>query len=81
MPIARICKRDLEPLRMESDGVWEALLPGSVDMGGHGFNATLQGLGPLRSVRSRGGELQSGERLLPPDWIRDSTRWTRARAR
>jgi len=30
---------------MESDGVWEALVKGQVDMGGHGFNATLRDWG------------------------------------
>jgi CubicO group peptidase (beta-lactamase class C family) len=47
-------------------------------MGGHGFNATLRDWGRFGLFVSRGGELPSGERLLPPDWIRESTNWTRA---
>ncbi len=30
---------------MQNDGVWEALVKGQVDMGGHGFNATLRDWG------------------------------------
>ena len=79
MPIAAYLQaRVWSRFAMESDGVWEALLPGRVDMGGHGFNATLRDWGRFALFVSRGGELQSGERLLPPDWIRDSTNWTRA---
>jgi CubicO group peptidase (beta-lactamase class C family) len=79
MPIAAYLQaRIWSRFAMESDGVWEALLPGRVDMGGHGFNATLRDWGRFALFVSRGGELPSGERLLPPDWIRDSTNWTRA---
>jgi CubicO group peptidase (beta-lactamase class C family) len=77
MPIAAYLQaRIWSRFAMESDGVWEALLPGRVDMGGHGFNATLRDWGRFALFVSRGGELPSGERLLPPDWIRDSTNWT-----
>jgi CubicO group peptidase (beta-lactamase class C family) len=64
---------------MENDGVWEALVKGQVDMGGHGFNATLRDWGRFALFVADGGKLASGEELLPPDWIAQSTAWTRAK--
>ncbi|HEY2682332.1 MAG TPA: serine hydrolase [Steroidobacteraceae bacterium] len=64
---------------MESDGVWEALRAGEVDMGGHGFNATLRDWGRFGLFVARGGFLPDGTSLLPPKWLRDSTRWTKAK--
>jgi CubicO group peptidase (beta-lactamase class C family) len=79
MPIAKYLQaRIWSRFAMESDGVWEALIPGRMDMGGHGFNATLRDWGRFALFVSRDGRLPSGERLLPPDWIRDSTTWTQA---
>jgi CubicO group peptidase (beta-lactamase class C family) len=80
MPLAKYLQtRIWSRFAMESDGVWEALEPGRVDMGGHGFNATLRDWGRFALFASRGGELAGGERLLPSGWIRDSTTWTRAK--
>jgi len=64
---------------MQNDGVWEALVPGRVDMGGHGFNATLRDWGRFGLFVANGGRLRNGEMLLPPDWIEQSTHWTTAR--
>ena len=64
---------------MQSDGVWESLIPGRSDMGGHGLNATLRDWGRFALFVSRDGVLPSGERLLPKGWIAESTTWTRAR--
>jgi CubicO group peptidase (beta-lactamase class C family) len=64
---------------MQSDGVWEALLKDRVDMGGHGFNATLRDWGRFALFVSRAGTLASGEQLLPADWIQQSVTWTQAR--
>jgi len=64
---------------MESDGVWEALLAGKVDMGGHGFNATLRDWGRFGWFVARGGRLPDGQALLPEDWMSQSTAWTQAR--
>ena len=64
---------------MQNDGVWEALTPGEVDMGGHGFNATLRDWGRFGLFVANGGRLRDGERLLPVDWIGQSTQWTKAR--
>jgi CubicO group peptidase (beta-lactamase class C family) len=80
MPIAKYLQtRIWSRFAMESDGVWEALEPGQVDMGGHGFNATLRDWGRFALFVSQDGRLPSGERLLPAQWLGDSTAWTRAR--
>jgi CubicO group peptidase (beta-lactamase class C family) len=67
------------PFGMERDGVWEALVAGKVDMGGHGFNATLRDWGRFGWLVARGGQLPGGESLLPPDWLAQSTHWTTAK--
>ncbi len=80
MTIARYLETRLwrrEP--MERDGVWQALVPGRVDMGGHGFNATLRDWGRFAQFVERGGRLADGTRILPEDWLRRSTTWTKAR--
>ncbi|MBA1204157.1 serine hydrolase [Pseudomonas capeferrum] len=64
---------------MRQDGVWHALVPGKVDMGGHGFNATLQDWGRFGQFVLSGGQLPDGEKLLPNDWIARSTHWTLAK--
>jgi CubicO group peptidase (beta-lactamase class C family) len=63
---------------MEQDGVWEALVPGQIDMGGHGFNATLRDWGRFALFVANGGKLSGGEELLPSDWIAQSVTWTTA---
>lgn len=80
MTIARYLETRLwSRFAMQDDGVWEALVKGQVDMGGHGFNATLRDWGRFALFVSEGGTLPSGEALLPADWIRQSTAWTQAR--
>ncbi|MDF0732893.1 serine hydrolase [Pseudomonas entomophila] len=64
---------------MQQDGVWHALVPGKVDMGGHGFNATLRDWGRFGQFVQSGGQLPNGEKLLPDDWIARSTHWTQAK--
>jgi CubicO group peptidase (beta-lactamase class C family) len=66
-------------LAMEQDGVWEALLPGKVDMGGHGFNATLRDWGRFGLFVADGGKLADGADALPPGWITQSVTWSKAR--
>ena len=63
---------------MESDGVWQALEPRSADMGGHGFNATLRDWGRFALFVENGGHLESGEQILPADWLAQSVNWTQA---
>jgi CubicO group peptidase (beta-lactamase class C family) len=64
---------------MESDGVWEALVKGQVDMGGHGFNATLRDWGRFALFVAGGGKLASGQELLPKEWIAQSVTWSTAK--
>lgn len=64
---------------MQQAGVWHALVPGKVDMGGHGFNATLRDWGRFGEFVQSGGQLPDGEKLLPDDWIARSTHWTQAK--
>lgn len=64
---------------MQSDGVWEALIKDQVDMGGHGFNATLRDWGRFALFVEEGGKLPSGEELLPADWLKESVTWTQAK--
>jgi CubicO group peptidase (beta-lactamase class C family) len=64
---------------MQSDGVWEALVKGHVDMGGHGFNATLRDWGRFALFVAGGGKLPNGEELLPTDWIAQSVAWSKAK--
>ena len=64
---------------MEHEGVWQALVPGKVDMGGHGFNASLRDWGRFGLFIERGGRLSDGTPLLPDGWLKEATTWTRAR--
>jgi len=64
---------------MEQPGVWHALVKDKVDMGGHGFNATLRDWGRFGQLVMTGGQLPSGEKILPDDWIARSTHWTKAK--
>jgi len=80
MTIARYLETRLwSRFAMQSDGVWQALVKGETDMGGHGFNATLRDWGRFGLFVANGGRLANGEELLPADWIEQSTRWTHAR--
>jgi CubicO group peptidase (beta-lactamase class C family) len=80
MSIARYLETRLwSRFAMQNDGVWQALVKDRIDMGGHGFNATLRDWGRFALFVSMGGKLASGEQLLPADWIAQSTTWTRAR--
>jgi CubicO group peptidase (beta-lactamase class C family) len=80
MPIARYLETRLwSRFAMERDGVWEALVKDQVDMGGHGFNATLRDWGRFALFVANGGVLPNGERLLPDDWLAQSTAWTQAK--
>jgi CubicO group peptidase (beta-lactamase class C family) len=63
---------------MEADGVWQSLVKDRIDMGGHGFNASLRDWGRFGLFVAQGGRLPSGEMLLPTDWLERSTRWSRA---
>lgn len=79
MSIARYMEKKIwRPFGMEHDAVWESLKPGEIDFGGHGFNATLRDWGRFGQLILNNGRLADGTALLPDDWIRRSTDWTRA---
>jgi CubicO group peptidase (beta-lactamase class C family) len=63
---------------MQDAAVWQALLPGRTDMGGHGFNATLRDWGRFGLFVAGGGRLDDGTALLPEDWLAQSVTWSRA---
>lgn len=80
MSIARYLETRLwsrEP--MEREGVWQALVPGHIDMGGHGFNASLRDWGRFGLFVERGGRLSDGTQLLPEGWVKAATTWIHAR--
>ncbi len=80
LPIAQYLETKLwRRLGMQSDGVWESLVKGKVDMGGHGFNATLRDWGRFGLFVAGGGRLSDGTELLPHDWLAESTAWTHAK--
>lgn len=63
---------------MEHDGVWQALVPQEIQMGGHGFNATLRDWGRFALFVAHGGKLADGTALLPAGWLEAATQWTHA---
>jgi CubicO group peptidase (beta-lactamase class C family) len=80
MPVSRYLETRLwRRFGMQSDGVWEALVEGKIDMGGHGFNATLRDWGRFGLFVAGGGKLPDGTELLPHDWLAQSTAWTHAK--
>jgi CubicO group peptidase (beta-lactamase class C family) len=80
LPVSRYLETRLwRRFGMQSDGVWEALVPGKIDMGGHGFNATLRDWGRFGLFVAGGGKLPDGTELLPPSWLAQSTAWTHAK--
>lgn len=80
MPVSRYLETRLwRRFGMQSDGIWEALIEGKIDMGGHGFNATLRDWGRFGLFVAGGGKLPDGTELLPRDWLAQSTAWTHAK--
>jgi CubicO group peptidase (beta-lactamase class C family) len=80
MTLARFLETRLwSRFAMEHDGVWESLDTGKVDMGGHGFNATLRDWGRFGLFVMREGKLSNGDSLLPGNWMAKSIQWTRAK--
>ena len=80
LPVSRYLETRLwRRFGMQGDGVWEALEEGKIDMGGHGFNATLRDWGRFGLFVAGGGKLPDGTELLPRDWLAQSTAWTHAK--
>jgi CubicO group peptidase (beta-lactamase class C family) len=80
LPVSRYLETRLwRRCGMQGDGIWEALVEGKIDMGGHGFNATLRDWGRFGLFVAGGGKLSDGTELLPRDWLAQSTAWTHAK--
>lgn len=68
-----------QPYGMASDGVWHAYSKGQHDVGAHGFNATLEDWGRFGQFILNNGTLPNGKTILPENWIRQSSGWTKAK--
>lgn len=68
-----------QPYGMANDGVWHAYEKGKHDMGGHGFNATLEDWGRFGMFILGGGKLPDGTNALPDNWLKEATRWSTAK--
>ncbi|QBX83448.1 serine hydrolase domain-containing protein [Enterobacter roggenkampii] len=68
-----------QPYGMASDGVWHAYSKGQHDVGAHGFNATLEDWGRFGQFILNNGTLPNGKTILPENWIRQSSDWTKAK--
>ncbi|WP_434277992.1 serine hydrolase [Acinetobacter sp. CE-15] len=64
---------------MEKNGIWQSYKRNVIDMGGHGFNATLRDYARLGVFISNEGRLSNGEKLLPDGWTKEATNWTKAK--
>ncbi len=52
---------------------------GQHDVGAHGFNATLEDWGRFGGFIRNNGTLPNGKTILPDNWIRQSSDWTKAK--
>jgi CubicO group peptidase (beta-lactamase class C family) len=62
-----------QPFGMESDANWMLVEPGGAEHGGCCLSATLRDYGRIGMFALRRGVLQSGEHVLPDDWMGAST--------
>ena len=62
-----------QPFGMESDAHWELTEPGGGEFGGCCINATLRDYGRLGLFALNGGRLADGTRVLPENWMAEST--------
>ncbi|WP_153101312.1 serine hydrolase domain-containing protein [Paraburkholderia hayleyella] len=80
MPIAHYLEQKIWiPFGMASDGVWHSYELGKHDMGGHGFNATLEDWGRFGLFVLRNGTLRNGQTILPDGWIKEASQWNTAK--
>ena len=66
---------------MESDANWGLTEPGGGEFGGCCINATLRDYGRLGLFALNEGRLRDGTRVLPDNWMRDSTTPSKGLAR
>lgn len=58
---------------MESDAYWVLSEPGGGEFGGSSLNATLRDYARIGLFALREGKLRDGTRVLPDDWMQEST--------
>lgn len=66
-------KKIWQPFGMESDAYWMLDEADGVEYGGCCLNATLRDYARLGLFALNGGILATGERVLPDDWMQEST--------
>ncbi|WJF89815.1 serine hydrolase [Paraburkholderia bonniea] len=80
MPIAQYLQQKIwMPSGMANDGVWHSYQPGKHDIGGHGFNATLEDWGRFGLFVLRNGESANGAATLPDGWVQQASQWNKAK--
>ena len=66
------------PFGMESDATWLLHGPGGGEWGGCCINATLRDYGRIGLFAMNDGKLADGTRVLPENWMKDSTQPSKA---
>ena len=66
------------PFGMESDATWLLHGPGDGEWGGCCINATLRDYGRIGLFAMNDGKLADGTRVLPENWMKDSTQPSKA---
>ena len=64
---------------MEREGIWQSYARNQSDMGGHGVNATLRDYARFGQFVLTEGQLKNGEKMLPENWTKNATDWTKAK--
>ena len=62
-----------QPFGMEADAHWQLTEPGGGEFGGCCINATLRDYGRLGLFALNNGQLANGTRVLPENWMAEST--------
>lgn len=62
------------PFGMERDAYWVLSEPGGGEFGGSSLNATLRDYARLGLFALQNGQLRDGSRVLPDNWMTESTR-------
>jgi CubicO group peptidase (beta-lactamase class C family) len=63
-----------KPFGMEHEAYWELTEPGGGEFGGSSLNATLRDYARIGIFALENGVLPDGSRVLPEDWMSESTR-------
>ena len=64
---------------MEREGVWQSYERNKIDMGGHGFNATLRDYARFGQFILNEGRVSNGDKMLPENWTAQATQWNQAK--